>query len=69
MKNKRNPRFYLQIQLKSTSFSLASSKWDINEPFDTYIECFNYSKGLIDDTVNTARIVDKAFNKVVNKLK
>jgi len=38
--------------------------WCINEPYKTLKECETMAEGLLDDTVATMRIVDRAKNEV-----
>ena len=63
MKNEQY-RWYLQIRFKNNGDPFFMKTWCINEPFKTLIECEIMAKGLLDNTVDSMRIVDKVKNEV-----
>lgn len=63
-----NYRYRVQILFKNSNSMFFARIWDINEPIKTLKEAISY-KSLIDDSVESARIVDIVTNNVVEILK
>lgn len=57
-------RYSVQIRFKNSNSVFFMRVWDINEPMKTLREAQTY-KAMVDNTVDSARVVDQINNTVV----
>ena len=63
MKNKQH-RWYLQIRFKNNGDPFFLKSWCINDSFANIKECEKMAEGLLDQSVESMRIVDKAKDNI-----
>jgi len=62
-------RWWLQIRFKDNGDPSFMKAWDINEPLSNLKECEEMAESLLDNTVESMRIVDSAKQVIYKQIK